>query len=160
VTSICLLLLLFFVHWARLHPAGPPEFGTFVAPERHARSSTNDFILSSIFSDCFPPPPLRDIGGLLGCCGRGRGFRGRGFRATVGAGAAGGGVGDSVALASASPPPPLPPTTLEVASASPPPPPASPSPSVAALAEMLLNLRLNVDDRGIPPAPSILRILS
>ncbi len=35
--------LLFF----RLHPAGPPECCTFVAPERHARSSTTDFILST-----------------------------------------------------------------------------------------------------------------
>jgi hypothetical protein len=40
-------------------------------------------------------------------------------------------------------------------------PPASPSPSMAALAETLLSLRLNVtDDREIPQAPSIMRMFS
>jgi hypothetical protein len=34
--------------FSRLHPAGPPQCGIFVAPERHARSSTNDFILFSL----------------------------------------------------------------------------------------------------------------
>ncbi len=47
-------VLLFF----RLHPAGSPQCSTFIAPERHARSSTNDFILSSGFSTFPPPPPL------------------------------------------------------------------------------------------------------
>ncbi len=50
--------LLFF----RLHPAGPPQCGTFVAPERHARSSTNDFILSGVFSP-FPTSSLFQGGG-------------------------------------------------------------------------------------------------
>ena len=67
--------------FSRLHPAGPPECCTFVAPKRHARSSTNDFILSSGFSPFplpTPPPPLSRGGG--GFRGRGRVVRGRGFR--------------------------------------------------------------------------------
>jgi hypothetical protein len=72
ISGTCLLILPIFVSgccrdWymlahtallcSRLHPAGPPECGTFVAPERHARSSTNDFILSSGFNPFRRPPP-------------------------------------------------------------------------------------------------------
>jgi hypothetical protein len=97
----------------RLHPAGPPECGTFVAPERHARSSTNDCIISRVFS-WFPPPPpyFRDIEGLLGFRGRGRGEGGcrRVGGVGVGVGVAtssnaaddvGGGVGVGVTSAAA-----------------------------------------------------------
>ncbi len=76
VTGICWQLahpaLLFF----RLHRAGPPECGTFVAPKRHARSSTNGFILSTAYRPFPLPPPLIRGGG--GFRGRGRVFRGRG----------------------------------------------------------------------------------
>jgi hypothetical protein len=49
---------------SQLHPPGPPECGTFVAPERHARSSTNDLFSQVALAPFPPPPPLR-----------GRGFR-------------------------------------------------------------------------------------
>jgi hypothetical protein len=52
--SACSSCSAWFPGQSRLHPAGPPECGIFVAPERHARSSTNDFILSIIFNQKRP----------------------------------------------------------------------------------------------------------
>ncbi len=98
VTCTCLLILPnsvpgCFRDWYMLaHPAllfsrllsvGPLQCGTFVARERHARSSTNDFILSIGFCPFSPLPLFRAIGGLRvlgcrgsGCCSRGRCFSG------------------------------------------------------------------------------------
>jgi hypothetical protein len=42
--------LLFF----RLHPAGPPECGTFVAPERHARSKTRQSFIQVLQGGTLP----------------------------------------------------------------------------------------------------------